>query len=341
MIVGGYFIDAIKQMITVQYTMSNKEDITIVLTDDQTRYALSSIKGIDGIQMVEGGRTVAVKMRNGHREERTAIQGIPRQTRLRILLDTKLRPFQVRENGIILTKFLAQKLGVKRGDFVTVEMLQGKRYKKRVQVVQLVKEYLGMSGYMSLQQLNRLTGDGDVINEIKALVAPDKILTVYDKLNEMPRVMGVNSRKNTIRNFFKTLGETIFLFSTFMVLFAGTIALGVVYNSARILLSERSHELASLRVLGFTRFEVSYILLGEIGVITLAAIPIGLLFGYGLCHYFAASFQNELYRIPLIIETGTYARAAAFVVIASILSGFLVRRRLDHLDLVSVLKTKD
>jgi len=210
-----------------------------------------------------------------------------------------------------------------------------------VQVVQLVREYLGTSGYMSLQSLNRLTGDGDVVNEARVLIGPGKKASVYAALNRMPRVAGISARKDTIRNFYRTLAETIFMFSSFMVLFATSIALGVVYNNARILLSERSRELASLRVLGFRRYEVSYILLGELGLITLAAIPVGVLLGYGLSYYFAASFQNELYRIPLVVDSGTYARSAAFVVIASLVSSLLVRRRLDRLDLVSVLKTKD
>ena len=135
--------------------------------------------------------------------------------------------------------------------------------------------------------------------------------------------------------------ETVYIMIFFNVLFSGIIAFGVVYNTARISLSERSRELATLRVIGFTRAEISFILLGELAVLTLAAVPLGLGLGYGLAALMVAAFDTELYRIPLIVTTRTFAVAAITVLTAAAVSGLIVRRRLDRLDLVAVLKTKE
>jgi putative ABC transport system permease protein len=157
----------------------------------------------------------------------------------------------------------------------------------------------------------------------------------------MPRVAGTVVRKDEIRNFYETQAEALLFFTLMATILAGTIAFGVVYNSARIALSERSRELASLRVLGYTRAEISYIFLGELGLLTLAAIPLGFLLGHALCAYIATALESDLFRIPVVVEPGTYSLAAAVVLVSACLSGLIVRHKLDHLDLVAVLKTKE
>jgi putative ABC transport system permease protein len=147
--------------------------------------------------------------------------------------------------------------------------------------------------------------------------------------------------QKAIESFYDTMGETILIFTFINTLLAGVIAFGVVYNSARIALSERSRELASLRVLGFTRAEISYILLGELSVLTFTAIPLGFIIGYGMCAYISESMKTDLFRIPLVVAANTYSFAAVVVLVAACISGLIVRRRLDHLDLIAVLKTKE
>ncbi|MCP4288673.1 MAG: ABC transporter permease, partial [Gammaproteobacteria bacterium] len=148
-------------------------------------------------------------------------------------------------------------------------------------------------------------------------------------------------RAQQIKNFHRTMDETMLFWSYIATVFASIITVGVVYNSARIILTERGRELASMRVLGFTRGEISYILLGELALLTLIAIPPGLLLGRALCAYIAKAIENDLYRVPLILEPDTYAFAALVVLIAAVVSGLLVRNRLDRLDLIEVLKTKE
>ena len=157
----------------------------------------------------------------------------------------------------------------------------------------------------------------------------------------MPRVAGAVVIKDEIRNFYDTQAQSMLFFTFVATLMAGAIIFGVVYNSARIALSERSRELSSLRVLGYTRGEISYILLGELAVITLAAIPLGFVIGRGFCIYLAKAAASDIFRIPVVIEPATYSMAAAVVIISAAVSGLIVRHRLDHLNLVEVLKARE
>jgi putative ABC transport system permease protein len=223
---------------------------------------------------------------------------------------------------------------------LTVEVLEGSKPVRQVPVVGLVQQYIGLMGYMDLFALNRLMREDHTISGAYLTVDSLDLPKIYRTLIEMPRVAGTFVRKDEIRNFYETQAEALLFFTFVATLLAGTIAFGVVYNSARIALSERSHELASLRVLGYTRTEISFIFLGELGVITLIAIPVGFLIGRGMSTYLAKAIESDLFRVPVIVEPATYSLAAA-VVVSACLSGLIVRHRLDHLDLVAVLKTKE
>ena len=194
---------------------------------------------------------------------------------------------------------------------------------------------------MNLRSLNRLLKEDVAISGAYLLIDDDQTEALYRALKNTPVVAGVGLQERAQQAFHDTLQESLGTFIFFNTLFAGLITVGVVYNSARISLSERGRELASLRVLGLTRGEVSYILLGELALLTLSALPLGALLGYGLAWLMVVSFDTELFRIPLIINTATYAYAALVVVVAALASGLLVRRRIDHLDLVAVLKTRE
>jgi putative ABC transport system permease protein len=194
---------------------------------------------------------------------------------------------------------------------------------------------------MELGALNRLLDEGDSISGAALLVERPYRQTVYRKLKQRPRVAATTIKENAVRSFYETMGENILVFAFINTLLAATIAFGVVYNSARIALSERSRELASLRVLGFTRSEVAYILLGELALLTLLAIPLGFAIGRGLCALLVTQLSSDLYQIPLVTEPSTYAFAASIVLAASLVSGWLIWRKLARLDLVGVLKTRE
>ncbi|MDX1253338.1 MAG: ABC transporter permease [Gammaproteobacteria bacterium] len=338
---GFFQQDTMNYMINVQYGMSQREDLSITFTEPTARRAMFELQGLPGVEHVEVFRAVPVRLRHGHRSYRTVIRGIEPGGDIQRLLDAELRPVRLPEDGVLLTDYLGYLLDVRPGDRLVVEVLEGNRPVREVTVVGLVKEYMGVSGYMDLAALNRFMREGPAISGAYLSIDSAYLQEIFNTLKGMPRVAGVAQRAQEIRNFKRVMKETMLFFSYVATVFSMIIAFGVVYNSARIALTEGSRELASLRVLGFTRAEISYILLGELGILTLLAIPLGLWLGRWLCFYIAINLQNDLYRVPLILEPATYAFAAAVVLISAVLSALVVRRKLDHLDLIAVLKTKE
>ena len=236
---------------------------------------------------------------------------------------------------------LAELLAAAPGDVLTVEVLEGRRPVRQVPVAALVEEYIATPAYMDRHAVNRLMSEGPVISGAYLQVDAREAEALYRTLKDTPVVAGVGLQTVMLRTFRETMAETMDIMISFYVAFGGLIALGVMYNSARIALSEHGRELATLRVLGFTRFEALYILLGELGVLTLLALPLGCLIGYGLAWFFAWSFDTELFRIPLVIERATYGAAVLVVLVAGAASALIVRRRVDRLNLVAVLKTRE
>lgn len=341
MIASGFFKDAVDFMVDVQFRQAQREDMTITYLEPSSRRTIYELKGLPGVAHVEPFRTVPARFRFGHRTYRTVIQSLEPGTSLHYLLDTKLKPIEVPPSGIVLTDYLAGLLGIRAGDALTVEVLEGNRPVRQVPVVALMEQYIGVMGYMDRSALNRLLREGDAVSGAFLTVDSAEQAKVYRKLVEMPRVAGTAVRMDEIRNFYDTQAESMLFFTFVATILAGVIAFGVVYNSARISLSERSRELASLRVLGYTRGEISYIFLGELSALTLAALPLGLLFGRGLCSYIAKAVESDLFRVPVVLESSTYALGATVVLVSATISGLIVRHRLDHLDLVAVLKTKE
>jgi len=341
MMIGGFQEGAIKHMVEVQFGMSQRSDLTAIFTEPTSQRSLYSLQSLQGVEHVEGFRVVTAKLRFEHRSYRTSVQGFDPEGRLMRLLDTQLKVIDVPPEGVILTDYLAEILHISVGDVLTIEVLEGDRPVIHVPVVGLAKEYLGVNGYMQLSTLNRLLNEGHAISAAWLKVDKKYQRQVYAELKDIPRIAGVVEQTAAIKSFYETMDETILFFTFITTLLGGSIAFGVVYNSMRIALSERNRELASLRVLGFQRAEVAYILLGEMALLTLAAIPLGMLIGYGLCAFLAFQFDSDLYRIPLVLGLKVYAFAALVVIGSSIISALMIWRNLTHLDMVAVLKTKE
>lgn len=342
LMVGMYFGDAVTYIVDFQYFESSREDLSVTFTEPTSYGAYHELLSLPGVLGGEPFRSVPVRLTSGHRSYRTQIQGFVPDPDLRRLVDKSAAPVPLPERGLLLTDHLATEvLGVAPGDTVTVQALEGSRPVRDVPVAGLVREYLGVSGYMRLDALNRMMREGHAVTG--AFLATDAARqdAIYDALNDRPRVAGATARENAIANHMETMERQMLVFGLFATVLAAAIAFGVVYNSARIALAERGRELASLRVLGYTRGEAAAILLGEMAVLTLVAIPVGFVLGHGLCVLVARSLQNDIFRIPMVLEPSTYAFAAAVVLAAALASGLVVARRLAHMDLVEALKTKE
>ncbi|MGH7964180.1 MAG: ABC transporter permease, partial [Candidatus Binatia bacterium] len=227
------------------------------------------------------------------------------------------------------------------GDFVTVEVLEGARPVRRVAITGCVDELVGIAAYMDVRALQRMLREAESLSGAYLSIDPHYASRLYALLKRTPVVNGIGIRKAMVRSFEDILARSLKVTTIVNMVFACVIAIGVVYNSARIALSERGHELASLRVLGFTGREVAFILLGEQAILTAAAVPVGFVIGSGLCALLSNRLSAELYRLPLVISGKTYLFAFLVVAVAAVLSGLLVARRIQHLDLIAVLKTRE
>ncbi|MBK6743557.1 MAG: ABC transporter permease [Hydrogenophilales bacterium] len=342
MMVGNYQRGAIDFMVDLQFRHAAREDLMVAFVEPTGAKALHEIQSLPGVRRVEGFRDVPAILRHGHYEYRHALFGIQPESTLHRSLDSRLRPVAVPPDGVVLTDHLANKiLHARPGDKLTVEILEGSRPIREVPVLGITKQYMGVSAYMQQASLNALMREGDVVSGAYLSQDADTQQALYDQLHDRPRVLGMVANAAAIRSFYDTMGEFVLFFNMVATLLAGSIAFGVVYNSARIALSERGRELASLRVLGFTHGEIAYILLGELAALTLAAIPVGMLVGTGLCGILVTVFESDLYRLPLVIEPYNYALGATVVTVSAVISGALVWYRLGRLDLVAVLKTRE
>ncbi|MFH1819719.1 MAG: FtsX-like permease family protein [Pseudomonadota bacterium] len=342
MMVGNYQKGAIDFMVDVQFRQASREDLALAFIDPTSGRALHELAALPGVDFVEGYRDVPAILRFGQYRHRAALFGIQPEGRLHRSLDSRLQPVAVPPGGVVLTDYLANDiLHVKPGDMLTVEVLEGSRPVRQVPVLGITQQYLGVSAYMQKDSVNALMREGNTVTGAYLAVEPGTEPELYARLHDRPRVLGMVANKTAIQSFYATIGEFILFYNLVATVLAGAIGFGVVYNSARIALSERGRELASLRVLGFTRGEIAYILLGELALLTLAAIPVGFLVGIGLVGILVVAFQSELYRLPLILTPENYAMGASVVIVSALLSGVLLWRRLGRLDLVAVLKTRE
>lgn len=341
LVAGRFSLDSLDVVIDLQFTRAQADDVTVSFLRPLPTRAALEVARMPGVLFAEPQRVEGVRLRVGPRTREAAILGLPAHATLRHVYDAHGRRWEMPREGILLGRALATRLGVSAGEPVTVEDLDGSRAPQEVPVAAVVDDLMGLMGYMDLAALHRLRGDGGRVTAVALRVDPLQRDALFDRLKRAPAVAATSRSAQAIEYFRHETSRMSATMSLVLAAFAAIIAVGVVYNNARIALSVRSRELATLRVLGFTRAEVSAVLLGEQAVQVLFAIPVGLWLGRGLSALVLRTIDDELFRMPLYISNGTYGFAAAVVVAASVASAFIVRRRVDALDMVAVLKSRD
>jgi len=336
-----FFLDAMDEMLELFFFDNQRQDVTVSFTLPTEDAVAADLLHMPGVHAVELFRSVPARLINGQLRERMGITGRDPGANLTLITDVDGFDVALPSDGIVLNDALAEDLDARVGDLLTVEILDGRQPTLTVPVSLVVREYVGRAAYMDRTALNRLVGDGQVASGAYLIVDSDQHDALFYDLTHSPAVEGVNRRRASFETFQQLIDQSMGTTVIVYIAFASLIAIGVVYNSARISLSERARELASMRVLGFYRREVAILLLGELAALTLIAIPIGCVMGYYLASLMVQEFGNDVFRLPLIVETSTYAYAAIVVVLATILSGALVARRVAKLDLIAVLKTRD
>jgi putative ABC transport system permease protein len=341
LLVGMFMFDSITYMMDLQFRTIQREDITLTFREVVPEGAYFNLSHIEGVTRVETYNSIAARLRSGQFEEEIVVQGLEPQSVLRRIINANGDELPVPDSGIIISSLLAKRLRLNSGDVVDVEWLEGKRNKNKLKISGIVDDFIGVSAFMSKAALNKASGESSLISGAHLSVDDQHMDSVYAELKQIPAVAGVAAPETMLASFEKELAESILISAGFLVAFASIIAIGVIYNGARISLSERGRELASLRVLGFHRREVATLLLGEQTLVTLLAIPVGYFIGYTLSNTIASSIETDAYRIPFIIDMQTYLIATLIIIIAAFASGWAVRRRLDNFDLVAVLKTRE
>ena len=341
-VMGNFFSDAINYIVDAQFNVALRSDVVLWLpeaADDAARHELARLPGVT---MVESGRDVPVRFINGHLSERGAVQGMARHAELRRIVDIDKRvASQLDGDGLVMTDRLADKLGLRVGQTVRIEVLEGQQRTVRVPLTATVREMMGLNAYMERRALNRLLQEGDLSTQFALAIERGREPELLQATKQMPRVIGAFSKATVLRNMQEVSARNIRIMSTVLTLFATVIAVGVVYNNARIALAERTWELASLRVLGFTRAEVSGLLLGEMAIGIALALPLGMAMGYGVVHLVSKLVASDQFLFPVVIQPSTYAWSALVVLAAAAASALVVRRRIDKLDMVAALKTRE
>lgn len=342
LLVGSLFtLDSLEVMIDITFNRADRQNATLAFVEPRGPDALADVRHLPGVLRAEPYRAASVRLGNGTLSRRTAIVAKAPGAQLSRALDAKARPIEIPTSGIVLSAKLAEILRVRPGDMLDVEVLEGRRRLARVRVSAVVESYFGLATFMHPAALDRLLGEGPRISGAYVDVDPGRSGDFFRAVKASPAIGALQLQDRALQKFRDTMARNIDVMMTTYLVLAATVAFGVIYNSARIHLSESARELASLRVLGFTAGETSSVLLTEIGLLVALSIPLGCALGFGLAAAMVAAFDSELFRIPLIVSGKTYVRAALLVLAAAAVSMMIVRDRVQRLDLVAVLKTRD
>ena len=332
--------DSVELMIDVAFFRTERQQATLNFTDEKHGAALRVVERLPGVLRAEPYRSVSVRLRNGPLARKLSIVGKPREMDLSRVLDLDFKPVRLPESGLVVGERVAEILQLRRGDVVEVEILEGRRGVRQVPVADVIKSYFGLAVFMDIDALDTLVY-GARLTGVHISYDSRRQGDLFTAIKSTPGIGSIALQRHALVRFRETIAQNINYSVTIYVTLAAIIAFGVIYNSARIQLSENARELASLRVLGFTRAEVSRVLLTELALLTLAAIPLGWVIGYGFGWLLIQAFSSDLYRVPFVIEQATYAKASLVVLAATAASALIVRRRIDKLDLIAVLKTRD
>ena len=341
LIVPNCFRDGIQNVLDFQWDVVQRQDIGIGLVEpssDQVKHLFAQLPGVIN---VEPFRSAAVRLRFGARHRQLGIQGLPTGGRHSRVIDANYRQIALPTEGLVISSKLAEALGARVGDSVIIEVLEGRRVSRTAPLVGLAEDFAGIAAYMDLQALNRLLGEGDIITGASFTIDALQWREFLRELKGIPRVSWVAVKDSLRANFRETTAASINVIQTIYLIFAVIVAFGVVYNNARISLAERARELATLRVVGFSRREVGTVLVTELVILALIAVPIGLLIGTGFASAILQQVNTETVRLPLVLLPGNYAFAVLAVTVASIASALAVLRKLNQLDLVGALKAPE
>lgn len=336
-------LDSAVYMIDTHFFRAERQHMTVAFAQTRPHKAIYDMEHYPGVLQVEPFRVTPAKIRYGLRSRRVTLVAREGLGELSRPLDRELQPMAIPTQGVVISSAMAQWLGVGRGDRVAIELLETHQAALDMPVTAVAESYVGLTFFMVFidrNLLNHLMKESDVITGTHLRLDSTELEPLYDHLKNTPAITGVVSHAASLAAMRRIMAQNLRM-TLVNIVVAAIIIFGVVYNSARISLAERARELASMRLLGYSRFDVSYILLGELGILTLAAIPVGCSLGYGFAHMLTEGTANEMFRLPLHIESASFGYAALVVLMTVVLTAMVVTRKIFQLDIVSILKTRE
>jgi putative ABC transport system permease protein len=337
-------LDSAMHMVDVHFFRSERQDLTVAFAQARPQTAsLIAFAHEPGVLQVEPFRATLANLRFGDRQRRITVLGRPAVNDLARPLLATLEPLEIPPVGLVVSSSMATWLGARPGDVIELQFLEGRRPLVQLPITAIAQSHVGLTFFMlhmDADELNRLLQDGDVITGVHLRNDPTQAGRLYEELKKIPSITGTVSHSAQLQSMRRIMAQTNRM-TRLNVVFAVIIAFGVVYNTARISLAERSRELATMRMLGFTQLEVAYILIGEIALLTTAAVPLGCAIGYALAWKLTEGTSNEMFRLPLYAQADGFGYAILAVVLTVVASGVVVVRRVFTLDLMSMLKTRE
>lgn len=334
-------IDNIEKMIDLAFGQAERQDLTVTFAEPRDRRALFELERIPGVLRVEPTRSIAARLRTGARIERQGVSGLEAGTDLSRVIDLDGNAVTPPDFGILVAASLAKKLAIGRGDMLDIQISEGRQARMQLPIAGVVESPIGSPAFLSLMTLNDLLDEGPTFSGAVLAVDANAEADIYARLKASPMVVGVSARDAMLNGIRDTISRSMGMVTLFISGFAMMLVFGVIYNAGRIMLSERARDLASLRVLGYRQNEVFYVLLGALAILTLVALPLGSAMGIALSRALMQSFSSDLFTIPFGMRAATIAKGWVVVLVASAITGLLIKWRVDRLDLVEVLKTRE
>ena len=341
LIIPNAFRDGIRHVLEFQWDIVQRQTVTVSLVEPGPKRTVYDFDNLPGVVHTEPFRSVLVEISAGHKSRRLGIRGYAADAILNQVIDGRGKAFPLPPQGLVISKILGEVLGVAPGDTVVVKALQGRRVEKAVPIAGFAEDFAGIAAYMQMDALNEFLGEGDLTTGAAMTVASGSWAQFMRAIKDTPQASGVVIKDAMRQSFRETTAESIGMIQVLYSTFATVVAFGIVYNSARIALSERARELATLRVLGFSQGDVGSVLVGELVVLAIVAVPLGLLLGSGMAQALMQSINTETVRLPLVLSVSNYAYAVLVITLATVISATIACRKLNQLDLVGALKSPE
>jgi putative ABC transport system permease protein len=340
-VTGSFFDGSINALVAHQFGSAMREDLSVAFARPIARGVCDSLGAMTGVVACEPLVVTPMRARFGAQSKQIGVTALAENGALRRVIDRTGSPVPVPPSGLLVSSRLLGKLGAAVGDRITLETIEGRPRAIAVPVAAALDDEVGLNVYVTPSTLAQLTGEMPLATSALLRMAPGSDAKLYARLAEMPTVIGVSSRVAAVIDFETATAESMRVMNFILALLSAALAIAVVYNGARVALSERARDLASLRVLGFTRAEVARILLGEMAIVVAVGVPLGLLLGRWLAGLTVAGMAADEFRLPLVITLGTYVRSAIVVLGSALVSALQMRRLINRLDLIEVLKTRE